>query len=132
MKQLLAILFTLALITGCATLQPGADPLVVRSQQTEKVAFDTFDTFLKLEHRYADKVKKTVPEVSKFADWLREPVGDSPRGIAMVKSLGKVRKAYAAAKTPDNKAKLGSAVDALAAVLEETKQHLTAAQAASK
>lgn len=131
MKTIVRLLSILALATfaGCASLQPGADPIIVRAQQTERVAFETFDTFLRLEHKHAARIRSAAPAVSKFAEWLREPQPDGPRGIALVRSLGNVRRAYAAAKTPDNKARLSTALDALSAALAETQKHLTAAKA---
>lgn len=130
MKHLAILILLLPLIfTGCAGLKPGADPIIVRAQQTERAAFETFDAFLRIEHKNAARIRTAAPEVSKFAEWLREPLPDGPRGISLVKSLGNVRRAYANAKTPDNRAKLASALDALAAALTETQKHLTAAKA---
>jgi len=106
-KHLAILILLLPLIfTGCAGLKPGADPIIVRAQQTERAAFETFDAFLRIERKNAARIRTAAPEVSKFAEWLRAPLPDGPRGIALVKSLGNVRRAYANAKTPDNRAKL--------------------------
>src|SRR6185312_16847534 len=37
-------------LTGCAPLQPGADPIVVRTEQTETVAKGTFDDLLGIDN----------------------------------------------------------------------------------
>ncbi|MEQ2008125.1 MAG: hypothetical protein ABMA26_15110 [Limisphaerales bacterium] len=129
MKHLLALLCLV--LTGCATLQPGADPLVVRCQQAEATAFATFDTFVHLVADHETKVRATVPAAYTFAEWLRAKGPDgTPRGLAMISSLGNVRRAYAASRTPEHKASLVSALAALQAAVAESQRHLTALQPA--
>ena len=106
-----ALLLSLALFgaTGCATLQPGADPVVVRAEQTEQVAFATFDTFVHLVADHEADVQAKVPAAFTFAEWLRAKEADgTPRGLALVNSLSTVRRAYASHRTPENQASLSS------------------------
>lgn len=127
MNRILALLIlTLGFhLCGCASLQPGADPVVVRAQQAEQVAFATFDTYLRLVHQHESRVRATVPAALEFAEWLREKRPDGqPRGLAMVQSLGDVRRAYAAHRTPEKKASLTSAIALLQATVAETQKHL--------
>lgn len=49
-----ATLTMVILLCGCASLQPGADPVVVRAEQTTKMAELTFVTFLSSEHANRD------------------------------------------------------------------------------
>ena len=95
-------------IIGCAKLLPGVDPLVIRAEQTESMAYNTFDEFLKL-----DDLANTNPTVSKtwqpahvFAQYLRKPVQSGtntvPFGIATVLSLDNIKLAYVAGKASSN------------------------------
>lgn len=131
MKAILALLSSVLLLCGCASLQPGADPLVVRCQQAEATAFATFDTFVHLVADHEAKVKATVPAAFAFAEWLRAKQPDGlPRGLSLVESLGTVRRAYAANRTPAGKASLLSALASLQAAVAESQKHLTALQPA--
>lgn len=125
--NLLLICSVLVIGLGCANLKPGADPVIVRAEQVEQVAFATFDTFVHLVAQHEDEVKERVPAAYQFAEWLRAkgPSG-LPRGIALVKSLDTVRKAYKANRTPENKAGVASALAALESALAETQKQIAA------
>ena len=131
MKRI-AVMFLLLplLLCGCfATLKPGEDPLVVRSQQAEQVAFTTFDTYLRLVHEHEARVRSKVPAAFKFAEWLRAKNSDgTARGLAMVTSLSNVRRAYAVSRTAANKASLTSALAAVTSAISEAQKHLAVVQ----
>jgi hypothetical protein len=114
---------------GCASILPGHDPVVVRAEQSLQIAFTTFDTFLKLEHDNKARVKEKVPEVHKFAEWLREPVqfeGKSvPRGVSIIQSANNVKTAYKRNRTEANKANLVTALAAVESAVREAQKHLT-------
>ena len=58
---------------------------------------------------------------------LRAKTADgTPRGLAMVTSLGNVRRAYAANRSPENKATVLGALAAVQAAIEESQRHLAA------
>ena len=127
MKRTIALLiFTLAFhLAGCASLQPGADPVVVRCQQAERVAFSTFDTFVHLVADNEVRVKSIAPAAFDFAEWLRaKQLDGTPRGLSMISSLGRVRRAYEANRSADNKASVLSALAALQAAVTESQKHL--------
>jgi hypothetical protein len=128
MKTLIRYLLAMALaisVTGCATLNPGADPVVVRAEQSIKVAFDTFDTFLKMEKSNQARIRDKVPAVHEFAEWLRAPgPNGSPRGIAIIESANTVKNAYKRNRSPENKANLISALAAVEAAVSQTQKHL--------
>lgn len=112
-------------LLGCATLQPGADPLVVRCQQAEAIAFSTFDTYVHLVADNEKRVKALAPAAYDFAEWLRAKTPEgTPRGLAMITSLGNVRRAYAAHRTPEHKASLLAALAALQSAVSESQRHL--------
>lgn len=129
MKTKLALLlstFGLLLCFGCAALSPGADPIVVRAEQTISIAFATINTFTKLDDENRELFRTKVPEVHAFAEWLRAPIGypPAPRGIALIASAHSVKLAYKAARTPDNKANLVTALAALECAVIETQKQL--------
>jgi len=118
---------------GCATLDTKADAVEVRAEQTVSIAFDTFDTFLKLETQNRAILLKKAPEVVAFADTLRRPVMDNgkqiPWGISLVESANRTRLAYKSNRTADNKASLLSALAAVESALAETNKQLANASA---
>ncbi len=120
--------------TGCASVQPGADALEVRAEQTVATAFNVFDTFLRLDdaNRELAKAKAKAPKVHEFAEWLREAVPDNgqmvPRGLSLIQSANRVRRAYKSSRTPDNHASLQAALAALARAANEANTHLAALQ----
>ena len=124
---------------GCASLEKNADPAVVRAEQTLSIAFDTMNTFLKLENQFRDETIDKAPDVHKFAEWLREPVSltkesqplegvtfsDSVRrGLAIIESANRVKNVYKSNRTPENKEKLIAALAAVEAALAETQKHI--------
>lgn len=121
---LLSAVLLLAL-AGCVSLKPGADPIEVRAEQTLSVAFATMDTFLKLAHQQESRLKTAAPQVLKFADWLREPQPDGlPRGASLVASANRVRQAYKANRSADNKASLVTALAIVESAVSETNRQL--------
>ena len=61
MKTILLALLAAAMC-ACATLDPKADAVEVRAEQTVSIAFDIFDTFLKLETQNRAMLLKKAPE----------------------------------------------------------------------
>jgi len=125
-----SLCLALLVMTGCASVAPGHDPVVVRAEQSLSIAFDTIDTFLKLEHDNQELVKKKLPEVHAFAQKLRAKVTvggkTQPFGISVIQSATDVKNAYKRNRSPENKANLISALASLEAIVRETQQHLTA------
>jgi hypothetical protein len=116
------------LLHGCAAPDPNADPVVVRAEQTLSIAFDSMDTFLKIEKRNAELVKQKVPEVHAFAESLRARVvfdgREMARGISFIESANNACLTYKRARAPDNRANLLTALKTLDSVLDEVKKHL--------
>lgn len=90
-------------LTGCAHVDANADPLIVRAEQTERIADSTFSLFLHLEDQNHALVKANAPKIAEFAEWLRAPQPvhgtDMPRASALVYSLNDVKAAYRANRT---------------------------------
>ena len=92
---------------GCAPLQPGADPFVVRVEQAETTAQSTFDLVLNLDYANAGWWKTNAPAFHAFCNWLRTPqtvdlTNTLPRCSAMILSLDDVKLSYQASKANSN------------------------------
>ncbi len=118
---------SLGLLAACAKLQPGADPLVVRTEQMEAEAYNSFDTFLRL-----DDIANINPVVSNawqpahvFAQYLRKPIQSGtntvPFGIATVLSLDNVKLAYVAGTSSSNS--LVTAIGVVQAIVSQVGQY---------
>lgn len=117
----------LALLTfglgGCRSVEPGHDPLIVRVEQAETLAFATFDTFLKIEHAQRANTRLYFPEAHAFAEHLRERRPDGqPRGIGYILDLQEVKSAYR--RDALRKSQLIAALAALETVLRTVQEHL--------
>jgi hypothetical protein len=118
---------------GCVTPDEGQDGVVVRAEQSIQITFDTMNTFLKIEHDNREFVKTKLPDVHKYAEWLRQPVrkvGTSSaterRGVMIVNSLIVVKNEYKSARTQENYSKLLQALATGSELLNEIRFHLTA------
>lgn len=91
---------------GCAHLQPGADPLVVRTEQTEQLAVSTFDLVLGVDNDNRPFWRTNAPAFHEFCEWLRQPqtVGTNtlPRSLAIVRSLDDIKVAYTRSQADSN------------------------------
>jgi len=99
------------LLVGCATVAPGNDPLVVRAEQTTKIAVNLFDSFLKYEYQNRTLLAKVDVEIRKQADHIR---ANAPKWIEDARVL---TKAYKMNRTPENKANLITVLSVLDAAL---------------
>jgi hypothetical protein len=64
--------------TGCKSVDPGSDPVVVNAERSEKIAFDTIDAFLKLESQNRAEFATLVPGVTETANDIRRKLKGSP------------------------------------------------------
>lgn len=101
MKALTYLIFlSLMICTGCGTIGrilPGNDPIVVNGERTIKIAFETFDTFLKLEYDNRENLKKISPEIFNVAEKIRY---QGPRWLDTAKTT---LRAYKQNRTEENK-----------------------------
>jgi hypothetical protein len=141
LQWLSPLLLTLMLVSapGCAgKLDVGADPVEVRAEQAVKIAKDSLDYLVKLDDKNWAILKEKAPEVRKFVNYLREPVGknaagkDIPRGQSYIDSVNQVRKVYKSNRSEANQASLNSALATLAATVEEISKHTAKAASALK
>jgi hypothetical protein len=126
---LFAILVCLVmLLSACVKLKPGADPLVVRTEQLETTAYSTFDTFLKLDDvaMANSTVEPTWSESAHpFATYLRKPItvgtNTVPFGIASVLSLDTIKLSYQSGESSSNA--LLSAITVLETTVSQASQY---------
>lgn len=108
-----------ALVTGCAALDPAADPVVVRSQQAISTSFDVVNAFLQYE--YANRA--TVPaSVTESADNLRNAYPASHRAALAALT------AYKSSKTATDRDALTQSLEvlnALQAIALKAKSEIT-------
>lgn len=90
--------FSALMLTGCSTVAPGSDPLVVRAQQVETTAYSAFDTLLKIDNANRAFFATNAPGVHAFAEQLRQPVMDGTnatrQGLLWVTQLDRITQAY--------------------------------------
>ncbi|MGO8839463.1 MAG: hypothetical protein ACLP7I_12025 [Limisphaerales bacterium] len=92
---------------GCASTQPGADPLVVNVERAETVGQSTFTLLLDVDNSNRPYWQTNAPAFHTFCQWLRQPqtiegTNTQPRAIALLLSLDDVKLDYKAAQTSSN------------------------------
>jgi hypothetical protein len=106
---------------ACSSILPGSDPVVVHAEQVEKIAMTTFDTYVRLEFKNRDQLKKVSLDFEKAADKIR--VG----ATNWVASLDRTILAFKHSKTPENKADLVTALATLNTALAEAEGYISRA-----
>lgn len=96
-----ALMFMLALVgisIGCSHLQPGADPLIVRTEQTEKIAAATFDEILRLDDGNRAFYRTNAPQFHAFAERLRAADDfhgtNYPNAVTVILRLNELKTLY--------------------------------------
>ena len=112
MKRLAIFLLLLPLLLagGCATLKPGADPVVVNAERTIEVARATLDAFVRFEFNHR---AKCPPEVQASAERIRKA---APEWFARALRL---KAAYKQNRGADHKADLLTAIAVLSTAASE-------------
>lgn len=96
------------LLPGCAHLQPGADPLIVRTEQLQTVATSSFDLVLQTDQLDRGFWSTKAPAFHNFCEWLRQPqsvpglANPLQRDLAMLWNLDQVKLAYKSSKVSSN------------------------------
>ncbi len=95
-KLQIPTLVFLLLLAGCSALAPGADPVVVRAEQTAGAAKKTLDNFFQFERANRDSLWKLDHGIKHTADILRV------RAPASIKALRAATKTYKAVKSQEH------------------------------
>lgn len=111
-----------AVIVGCASLQPGADPLVVRAEQLETTANASFQLVVDVDNSDRGFWITNAPAFHNFAEWLRAPVPvagnpSEPRGLGFILLVDAFKLTYQANHSQSNQ--LSSALDNLSLVANQ-------------
>lgn len=116
-----AVMCALGFVVGCATLAPGADPFVVRVEQSQTMADVTFDFVLHIDQADRGFWRTNAPAFHNFCSWLRTPVPYSttnlPRVIALQVNVADLKGAYKTGRTAGNSNALYSAWAVLSAAV---------------
>lgn len=99
MKNLILAVALVLVAIGCSTVDPGQSALVVRSEQTQEIAFAVFDRYVTWEYANRETLSQN-PEFKKLGDLIRT------RGLEALEALHRVTKAYKDNRTPENLADL--------------------------
>lgn len=104
--------------TGCASVLPGNDPLVVNAERTASTSFDLIKGFLQYEKDNRALLWRTDQGIKAVADKLRDKAPQS------IETLRNATKAYKKAKTPQNKAALSTWLAVVNSLLADATSHM--------
>lgn len=139
-SQLGTIYRTVTKVSTYETTPQTATQIIVEAEKYTAIAADTFDEFLRQEYRYSAEVKKYIPKVHEFAEYMREPVPDPtapvtsdpppliPRDVAILKTARSATKTFKANRTPDGEANLRTAIATVKDLLAKSKSSLSQLQ----
>ena len=128
MKFTLPIALAALILCGCASLQSGADPLIVRAEQTETIAKSAFDTVLQFDNSNRSFWETNAPAYHSFCEWLRQPqtvevTNTLPRAAAMLVSLDDIKLAYKSSTASSNA--LVEAISTVSAAVSQAQAWVT-------
>jgi hypothetical protein len=103
----IALMLCLVLLAGCAPLQPGADPIVVRTEQAEQGAKATFQLALQTDQLDRGFWRTNAPGFHSYCENLRIPTpyqvtNTLPRYRVMLLSLNDVKLDYKHGRASSN------------------------------
>lgn len=92
---------------SCAVLKPGADPIVVRTEQLEQTSLASFQLILKTDNLDRGFWRTNAPAFHNYVEWLRKPTiyrmtNVLPRYRVLLLSLDDVKQDYKAARASSN------------------------------
>ncbi len=70
-QHLIPAVLAVLICSGCANIDPNADPIVVSGERSIGTAFATVDTFLKVESENRGLLQREAPAAVEFAEQLR-------------------------------------------------------------
>ncbi|KAF0181383.1 MAG: hypothetical protein FD161_56 [Limisphaerales bacterium] len=121
MKILAHVLALIVLAaSGCSSLQPGSDPVVVNAERTIEMARVTLDAFTRFEFNNRARLDAAAPAVGQAAEKIRR---HAPEWFA---SALRLKAAYKDNRSQDNQANLLTAI----AVLQQASAEAAALTAA--
>lgn len=116
-KPFLPLIVAVLMLSGCASIAPGNDAVVVNAERTTVLALDTFDLFLRWEFENRDALS-AMPEIKQAADYVRT---HAPAWLGTARDL---TKAYKESRTPENKANLQTITALLRRAVANAQQYM--------
>lgn len=122
------------LLSGCAALAPGADALIVRTEQLEQTAQASFHLALVIDNEDRGFWRTNAPAFHNWCEWLRVPTKYEARNIfvttnvtlpryrVLLLSIDDIKQDYRTSKAYSNS--LNSALITLSSVLRQTESWL--------
>lgn len=111
-------LFQVFLITGCASIDKDADPVVVHAERTTAYALDIMDAFLKFEYDNRERLQDVSKDIKKYADVIRK------NGKQWLTTARELTMAYKQNRTADKKFELMTAISVLQAAVSESQKYI--------
>lgn len=105
-------------LSGCGSLQPGADPVVVNAERVTAIALDVMDSFLKFEHQNRATLERISPDIHKVAENIRR------NGKKWLESARALTVAYKANRSDENKFQLMTAIAVLESAIAESHKYI--------
>ena len=103
-----ALIVLLLALVGCNTpINPGADPVVVNSQRSQRAAFEAVNTFLEIEHKHRDLVREQWPQVHQYAEMLRKEFPKQDKEVSAAIA------AYKESRTTENAERISTALETI-------------------
>lgn len=132
--RLIALIMAIVPLAGCALLQPGADPIVVHTEQTETVALSAFETAMLVDNANRAFWKTNAPAFHAWCENMRSPMvidvtNVYPRGIAILKALDTTKLAYKQGYANSNA--LATALAVVETAVAEAQQFIAAGATAT-
>jgi|ERR1022692_3817426 hypothetical protein len=110
---LIALLFS-----GCATILPGNDPVVVNAERVTTIALATMDSFLQIEYLNRAQLLKVSPAIHAYAEYIRH------NGVNFLDTARALTLAYKNNRTTANAATLNTAIAVLQSISTQSQLYL--------
>lgn len=117
-----ALFAAMLMFSNCATVDQGADPIVVNAERITATAVDTFDVFLKYEYEQRATLERLNPAIHKYSNTLRR------NGQQWLQSARSLTQAYKYNRTEQNKANLQTAISVLSEAITQVGVYMTQAK----
>lgn len=105
MKRIL-LLVAAVLLAGCASIEPGADPLIVNTERAETIAKGSFDLVAQVDNTDRGFWRTNAPAFHNFVEWLRKPETNDdvvlPRGLALIWKADDLKLRYKSGRANSN------------------------------
>ena len=124
LKTPITLIAACAFLIGCASVQPGNDPVVVNAERSTAVALATMDAFLQIEYNNRAMLKQVNPGIHIYAEYLRR------NGQHYLQTARALTLAYKQNRSATNKANLQTAIALLNEIANQANTYVAQSKAA--